>query len=548
MKIKHKLLLIFGILIILAFTIVSVNFMTYKNIQSDANFVNYSGKLRATNYRMAQLANLISNSNSQQDLKNLKENIELFDTILTDISQGNPEKGLSKLSHKVTIDELTVIVDKWNKTYKPAYKMILASDNKEALNLINTEVNEYVNSINEMVTNYSDYSSSKVMTAKIINIILSIVTLIIAFISFTVLNLGISKPINALLEELKELTEGNGDLRKRIVVKSKDEIGDMTNYFNTFIENIHKIVEEIAEIANVVYDNMQAISNTSEELVKSTELIAASSMDVADGAQLQNNKVDKLNDLVEKIKLDIQRVSDKSLQTLESSEKSQKSVKKGDNQVSVQAVELTKFVDFIVEASQTVEDLNNSSTEIKSIIDLIHNISSQTNLLALNASIEAARAGEAGRGFAVVADEIRKLAEETSLSAQRINGIVNSISEKSSNVKTSMDILVDNTRIQEKSMNLIKEELKEILDRTTITLNESAEIMKISAQVNDDFEEIMLSANDIQGIALQNSGNTQHVASAVEEQTASFEEVSANINSINEITAELTNIVGRFKI
>ncbi len=522
--------------------------MTYKNIQSDANFVNYSGKLRATNYRMAQLANLISNSNRQQDSKNLKENIELFDTILTDISQGNPEKGLSKLSHKVTIDELTVIVDKWNKTYKPAYKMILDSDNKEALNLINTEVNEYVNSINEMVTSYSDYSSSKVMTAKIINIILSIVTLIIAFISFTVLNLGIRKPINALLEELKELTEGNGDLRKRIVVKSKDEIGDMTNYFNTFIENIHKIVEEIAEIANVVYDNMQAISNTSEELVKSTELIAASSMDVAEGAQLQNNKVDKLNGLVEKIKLDIQRVSDKSLQTLESSEKSQKSVEKGDNQVSVQAVELTKFVDSIVEASQTVEDLNNSSTEIKSIIDLIHNISSQTNLLALNASIEAARAGEAGRGFAVVADEIRKLAEETSLSAQRINGIVNSISEKSSNVKTSMDILVDNTRIQEKSMNLIKEELKEILDRTTITLNESKEIMKISAQVNDDFEEIMLSANDIQGIALQNSGNTQNVASAVEEQTASFEEVSANINSINEITAELTNIVGRFKI
>lgn len=548
MKIKHKLLSIFGILIILAFTIVSVNFMTYKNIQSDANFVNYSGKLRATNYRMAQLANLISNSNRQQDSKNLKENIELFDTILTDISQGNPEKGLSKLSHKVTIDELTVIVDKWNKTYKPAYKMILDSDNKEALNLINTEVNEYVNSINEMVTSYSDYSSSKVMTAKIINIILSIVTLIIAFISFTVLNLGIRKPINALLEELKELTEGNGDLRKRIVVKSKDEIGDMTNYFNTFIENIHKIVEEIAEIANVVYDNMQAISNTSEELVKSTELIAASSMDVAEGAQLQNNKVDKLNGLVEKIKLDIQRVSDKSLQTLEFSEKSQKSVEKGDNQVSVQAVELTKFVDSIVEASQTVEDLNNSSTEIKSIIDLIHNISSQTNLLALNASIEAARAGEAGRGFAVVADEIRKLAEETSLSAQRINGIVNSISEKSSNVKTSMDILVDNTRIQEKSMNLIKEELKEILDRTTITLNESKEIMKISAQVNDDFEEIMLSANDIQGIALQNSGNTQNVASAVEEQTASFEEVSANINSINEITAELTNIVGRFKI
>ena len=273
-----------------------------------------------------------------------------------------------------------------------------------------------------------------------------------------------------------------------------------------------------------------------------------SSMDVAEGSVLQNTKLEELNSLVEKIKLDIENVSHKALQTLKSSEKSQESVLNGDRQVSVQSDELTMFVDSIKSASNTVEDLNQSSEEIKAIVDLIHSISSQTNLLALNASIEAARAGEAGRGFAVVADEIRKLAEETSVSAKKISEIVMSIGDKTMNVKTSMDELVDKTKIQEQSMETLKIELKEILNVSTVTLNESQEIMGISTKVNDEFNVITHSAKDIQGVAVQNSGNTQDVASAVEEQTASFEEVSANISSINEMADELTKIVGKFKI
>ena len=548
MKIKHKLIVTFGLLILFTMTMVGINYMTYHAIESDANFVNNAGKLRATSYKMAQLANIVVNENNQESKKELEESINQFDKILTDVSEGNTEKGLSIMKHEETKAALTQISEKWNDSYKSAYTSILNSGDKTALGLINSEVANYVNSINDMVTGYSDYSSSKVATAKVTNGILLVIALVVGVLSFILLNKGIRNPIIALIKELKDLSEGNGDLTKRIESNSKDETAEMIHYFNKFIGNIHDIVKEISKISTVLSDNMNAITNTTEELTKSTEMIAMSSMDVAEGSLLQNNKINEMNELVEKIKLDIENVSNKALQTLNSSEKSQESVLNGNRQVSEQSKELIMFVDSIKSASNTVEDLNQSSEEIKDIVDFIHNISSQTNLLALNASIEAARAGDAGRGFAVVADEIRKLAEETSVSAKKISGIVTTIGEKTINVKTSMDELVDKTKIQEQSMESLQIELKEILNVSTITLNESQEIMGISTKANDEFNVITLSAKDIQGIAVQNSGNTQDVAAAVEEQTASFEEVSANINSINGMADDLTKIVGKFKI
>lgn len=548
MKIKHKLLSSFGILILLSLTIVTSNFFTYEAIQNDAQFVNQSGKLRATSFKMAQLSNVAVATKDAKAISALVDGVAQFDQILKDIVEGNSELELAKLEHEETLSKVNAIKSQWESSYKPAYLQIINNQDSRALSIINEEVADYVVTINEMVTGYSAFSSAKVVNAKVTNGILSFVTLIVGLFSFFILNKGIRKPIADLNADLKDLSAGNGDLTKRIALKSKDEIGEMTSSFNQFLDNIHTIVKDISKIADVLSENMNAIANTTEELTKSTEMIAGSSMEVAEGSIDQNMKIDHLGQLVSVIKTEIDHVSSKAEQTLFAAKETQKTVYESGHQMDKQMQALDQFALSIENASVTVEDLNQSSEEIKAIVDLIHSISSQTNLLALNASIEAARAGEAGRGFAVVADEIRKLAEETSASAKQISDIVSGIGLKTGNVKVSMDELVTSTKEQESSMKRLAQEMEAVLNKTELAVGESSEIMGIAHKVNGDFGNIIDAADGIQQVAKNNAGNSQDVASAVEEQTASFEEVSASIGSINEMTAELTKIVAKFKI
>ena len=140
MKIKHKLLLTFGLLILFSVAMVGINYMTYQAMESDANFVNQAGKLRASSYKMAQLANIIVNTNDQEFKKILEESINQFDEILRDVSEGNIDKGLSNMTHEETKVALTQISEKWNSSYKGAYTSLLNSGDKTALQLINLEV------------------------------------------------------------------------------------------------------------------------------------------------------------------------------------------------------------------------------------------------------------------------------------------------------------------------------------------------------------------------------------------------------------------------
>lgn len=235
MKIKYRLMFTYGLLIILSFLIVMGNLFTFKTMESDSNFINYSGKLRLTNYKMAQLANIIVNTRDDKIRQKLEMSIEDFESLMQRLPKGDMELGISALKCKDTSEKLDRINILWKNRYKMAYNSVLRDGDINSLKIINEEVDSYVELIDEMVTSYSINASSKVTRAKTINRITIIITIVIGMISFYVINKGIKKPIDLLMKNLEETSYIDGNFVEEFESVSKDEIIQMGSYFNELV-------------------------------------------------------------------------------------------------------------------------------------------------------------------------------------------------------------------------------------------------------------------------------------------------------------------------
>lgn len=235
MKIKNRLMVTYGLLVTLSFIIVISNLMIFRTMESDSNFVNYSGKLRATSYKMAQLSNVLINSEDQTIGNKLEKDIQYFESLITILPTGDRKLGMSTLTHRATIEKLNHIKTLWDTRYKSAYIAILADKDANNLRIINEEIDDYVDFIDEMVTSYSKNARLKVTRARIMNRVVIAITLGISIFSYHFINNGIRKPIDLLMKKLKELSFVDDELAKKVESISKDEINIMEGYFNELI-------------------------------------------------------------------------------------------------------------------------------------------------------------------------------------------------------------------------------------------------------------------------------------------------------------------------
>lgn len=357
----------------------------------------------------------------------------------------------------------------------------------------------------------------------------------------------LSKPIRLITTKVEQVA--NGDLSSdHIVVKNKDEIGQLSEYINQMTDNLKGMIYEISNTSLQVAATSEELSASSEEMSKSVEQVAGSIQQLANGADNQKVKTleadqsfSTISNEITQIAEHVENVSEMSKQTSTVAENGNEVIQKTINQMS-------KIQNQSELTGSMMDALGSKSNEIGKIVTLITSVSEQTNLLALNAAIEAARAGEHGKGFAVVADEVRKLAEQSREAANQVSQLIIGIQE---DIEQSVDAMNEGRLSVEEGIQLVEaagtsfKRIVEEVSQVTGHINEvSTTVQEISAAADSVVEVI----DDTTKIAEESADYSQSIAAVVVEQNASMEEIASVSEELAKMAEKLQGTIRAFKL
>ncbi|MGN7470707.1 methyl-accepting chemotaxis protein [Brevibacillus sp. SAFN-007a] len=358
---------------------------------------------------------------------------------------------------------------------------------------------------------------------------------------------SIRGPVLRLVAEMKEVAEGN--LRgERLVVKSRDEIFDLANSFNAMTDSLKGVIRQVGETSEQVASSAEELMASAEQTSRATEQIAVTVQEVAAGTERQVTSVGQGVKAIEDMSRGIRQIAVNAQQA--SSMVVQVASMAGDGNQSIQAAveQMNAIHDSIRELAGVVDGLGNHSQAIGQIIEVITGIAEQTNLLALNAAIEAARAGEHGRGFAVVADEVRKLAEQSSQSAQQIGQLIQTIQ---ADTKLAVDAMESGTKEVQEGILVVHhagETFGQIQSSITTVADQIQDVSAAAQEVSAHSEQVVQAielVSEVSGIAAE---GTQNVSAATEEQLAAMEEITSSATALSDMADELQQMISRFKV
>ncbi|CAM3042968.1 methyl-accepting chemotaxis protein [Paenibacillus sediminis] len=378
-------------------------------------------------------------------------------------------------------------------------------------------------------------------------------TLIVMFISILIGSFVIYGVIKSILRPLRILSENaevisSGDLTQRIAIESNDEISRLGRSFNQMVESLHAV------ITNVKISTEQ-VSSASEQLVASavqtsqvTDQVSLAIQHIASGAEDQTSRIEGNAKALEETLQGVLHISQGSTSVSQLSSGIAVKAQEGSEFMGNNLKQMEFIHESVVQSNEMMKSLSERSKEIENILDVIKEIAEQTNLLSLNASIEAARAGEHGRGFAVVANEVKKLAEQSNVSAAQISALIRSVQQET---KSSVQLMEQVTSNVEDGVSISKgaaDKFNEIMSSMRQIASRVGGVTGTMQQITASIQEVSSSANEISSIARENAAVSEEVAASSEEQLASMEEVTASARSLSKISEELQSLVNKFKV
>jgi len=381
--------------------------------------------------------------------------------------------------------------------------------------------------------NSSEFLASVVSLRNMIALITLIalaVTSLVIFMAAT----AIIRPINQAVAGLKDIAQGEGDLTMRLAVTTKDEVGELAKWFNTFIEKLQQMIGrisantkevnvsilELAGIAAALTKNAEETSGRADNVATAAEEMSANLNGVAAAMEESTTNTSMVASAAEEMTATISQIAQNAEQARVISEKA---VHQASN------------------TSTRMAELGKAAQAISKVTETITEISEQTNLLALNATIEAARAGEAGKGFAVVANEIKELAKQTAAATMNIK---KQIEEVQGTTRSTVEEISEISKI----INSVNEIVATISTAVGEQSAATEEIANNIAQASQGLGEVNENVSQSSVVAGSITQDIAGVNTASNEISGSSNQVKSSADKLQNLANELRDIVNTFKI
>ncbi len=357
---------------------------------------------------------------------------------------------------------------------------------------------------------------------------------------------GLSRRIGRVKASLE--AAGHGDFTVEVADRSQDEIGMLVSSFNRMREGLIRLIQGAASTAEQVAGTAEILTVSADETSKATEHIAMSIQDISAGADSQLAATNESGKLMQDIAAGMTTIGTDSREALERTAVAGQLAGEGAQAVQRTVAQMMQIHGAVDQSDAAIRSLAHRSEQIEEMVKVIAGIAVQTNLLALNAGIEAARAGESGRGFAVVAGEVKKLAEGSRTSAEKVAELISDIRADIGRTVGSMVQVKDQVNGGMAAVEETDLKFGEIVQAMKEVELKVRETTRITNTIVEQVQEAEQTFGGLEEVARSTSMNTQTVAASSEEQLASMEEVSASSADLSRLADSLQELLQQFKV